>query len=167
MQKIITIIIVIVLVIVAGIYFIASNKKANNIPENISPTTTTTSSSNNSTTPTGNNITIQVPNDSASLVIDNSGVVQTPQDVTIDINNFAFNPSTVTVTAGTKVTWVNNDKVAHTVTASPTDLGDVPDSGTLAPGQSFSFTFDNAGSMIGYYCALHPMMKGTINVVVK
>lgn len=81
-------------------------------------------------------------------------------NVTVSIKNFSFNPSSLTVKTGTKVTWVNNDTVPHTVTS---DLGVLLKSPTLSPGQSFSFMFANAGSF-GYHCSIHPMMKGMIVV---
>ena len=77
----------------------------------------------------------------------------------INIQSFAFNPSTLTVKAGTKVTWTNNDSVAHTVTS---DSGKF-DSGNISPGQSFSYTFTNTGTF-NYHCTIHPMMKGTVVV---
>ncbi len=80
--------------------------------------------------------------------------------VTIGIKNFSFTPGALSIKAGTKVTWVNNDTVAHTVTA---DSGNLFDSNTLVPGQVFSFTFSAPGS-VAYHCAIHPMMKGIITV---
>lgn len=80
--------------------------------------------------------------------------------VTVSIKNFAFNPSMVTVKAGTKVTWVNNDSAPHTVTS---DSGNLLNSGTLLPGQSFSFTFNTAGT-VSYHCNIHPMMKAAVVV---
>lgn len=38
-------------------------------------------------------------------------------EVTITIENFTFNPASVTIAPGTEVTWVNNDEVAHTATS--------------------------------------------------
>ena len=77
-----------------------------------------------------------------------------------------YNPSPVGITVGTNVTWKNNDNTAHTVTeGSPS--GNTPqngfDSGILAPGQTFSHTFDKPGTT-QYYCTLHPTMLGEINV---
>lgn len=77
-------------------------------------------------------------------------------NVTVNIKNFSFEPKTLTVKPGTEVTWVNNDSVAHTVTS---DSSSILNSPTLAPGQSFSFTFAETGS-INYHCAIHPSMKG-------
>ncbi|HVU68608.1 MAG TPA: cupredoxin family copper-binding protein [Ktedonobacteraceae bacterium] len=77
----------------------------------------------------------------------------------VAIASLAFSPTSLTVKVGTKVTWTNNDTVAHTVTS---DQGAF-DSGTLAVGQSFSFTFTKAGTY-HYHCDIHPFMKATITV---
>ncbi|MDQ3694926.1 MAG: ScyD/ScyE family protein [Chloroflexota bacterium] len=79
--------------------------------------------------------------------------------LTIDIRNFAFNPSTVTVPVGTTVTWTNADTVAHTASAN----GGAFNSGNLNPGQSYSHTFAAAGTF-DYACLYHPYMTGTIIV---
>jgi plastocyanin len=77
-----------------------------------------------------------------------------------------YRPSPVTVTIGTVVTWTNNDNTGHTVTeGSPS--GNTPtngfDSGILAPGKTFTHTFDESGT-VQYYCTLHPTMSGEIIV---
>jgi plastocyanin len=83
-----------------------------------------------------------------------------PSAITVSIKNFAFDPAMVSVKAGTTVTWINNDSVSHTVTS---DSGNFLNSATLAPGESFSFTFATPGTE-SYHCAIHPMMKGTVTV---
>jgi plastocyanin len=77
----------------------------------------------------------------------------------VTVQNMAFNPATLTIPKGTTVTWTNSDPVAHTVTAS----GGAFNSGHLNPGQTFSHTFDQAGTF-DYQCTYHPYMKGTIVV---
>jgi plastocyanin len=77
----------------------------------------------------------------------------------IEIKDYAFTPATLTVAAGTTVTWTNNDAVPHTATASDGTF----DSGNLNPGQSFSFTFPTPGSF-PYVCQYHAGMQGTIVV---
>jgi plastocyanin len=81
--------------------------------------------------------------------------------VTISIGNMdttSFVPNTFTVKRGTTVTWTNRDSVDHTVT------GNGWASGLLAPGASYSYTFNSAGSF-DYACTVHPTMQGTVNVV--
>ena len=73
----------------------------------------------------------------------------------INIQNFAFNPGTLTVKKGTAVTWINNDSATHQIKSATFN------SGQLGKGQSFSFTFDTAGSF-DYSCAIHPSMTGKI-----
>jgi len=77
----------------------------------------------------------------------------------VEIKDFAFNPANLTITAGTTVTWTNNDTVPHTVTAADGSF----DSGTLSPGDTFTHTFTSAGSF-DYHCDFHPNMQGTIVV---
>jgi plastocyanin len=77
------------------------------------------------------------------------------------INNFAFSPANITVKKGTTVTWMNNDSTTHTVTENDGQKG--PDSGDLATGKSYSFTFESNGTF-KYHCAIHPEMTGTVIV---
>jgi plastocyanin len=78
----------------------------------------------------------------------------------VKITNFAFKPGTIHVKPGQTIRFVNNDSVAHTVTATK---GARFDSGNLKPGKSFSVKAGKAGT-IRYICLIHPDMKGTIKV---
>jgi len=80
-----------------------------------------------------------------------------PDQVVID--NFAFKPATLTVKAGTKVTWINHDDVPHTATSTDKRFN----SGTLDTDGQFSFVFTDPGTY-DYFCALHPKMTGQITV---
>ena len=75
------------------------------------------------------------------------------------ISNFAFTPSVITIKKGTVVTWTNSDGVPHTVTSSSGTF----DSGLIASGKTYSFTFTTAGTY-DYICAFHPSMRGKIIV---
>lgn len=80
----------------------------------------------------------------------------------VTISNFAFSPATITVKAGTKVTWTNQDDVRHSVSPdSPS--ADFSDGSLFGKGESYSFTFTKAGTY-KYHCAPHPYMKGTVVV---
>jgi len=79
---------------------------------------------------------------------------------TVSIKNFAFNPSSLIVKTGTKVTWINNDGTSHTVTS---DSGNLLDSAVIAPGGTFEFTFGDPGT-VNYHCRIHSSMKGQIIV---
>lgn len=78
---------------------------------------------------------------------------------TVSIQNTSFSPSTLNIPGGTTVMWVNNDNVEHEVVS---DNG-VFDSGVLSPGESFNFTFTEAGDY-PYHCSLHPSLIGIIVV---
>ena len=78
------------------------------------------------------------------------------------IKNFSFIPSNVKIKKGTKVIWVNNDTTTHTIVADAgTGVG--MNSDKLTPGDSYAYTFPNAGTFT-YHCGLHPSMIGTVTV---
>ena len=81
-------------------------------------------------------------------------------EVPVDIRDFAYGPDRVEIAAGDTVTWTNQDEVPHTATGEERD---VLQSGTIAPGASFSQVFPEAGEF-GYFCEFHPNMTGTIVV---
>ncbi|MBI2411574.1 MAG: cupredoxin domain-containing protein [Candidatus Kerfeldbacteria bacterium] len=78
----------------------------------------------------------------------------------IAIEDFAFTPASLTIAAGSTVTWTNNDSSTHTVTS--TDGGDL-NSGNLAQGDTYEFTFDTPGTYT-YRCNIHTSMTGTVIV---
>ena len=81
----------------------------------------------------------------------------------VNIQGSAF-PANVDVAKGTKVTWTNKDPIAHTVTSGTRPNKDGKfDSGQLAGGATFSFTFTEAGTF-NYWCQNHSTMNGTITV---
>jgi len=77
------------------------------------------------------------------------------------IENFDYLPKEVTVAAGTKITWTNEDSAKHTATAA--DGADVFTTDTLEDGQSKSVTLDKAGRY-EYFCQFHEFMKGSVVV---
>jgi plastocyanin len=88
-----------------------------------------------------------------------TGATGGPGTNEVFIQGMAFNPGTITVTAGTTVTWTNKDAVTHTVT-STTNLFD---SGSLGTNGTFSHTFATAGTF-PYICKIHPYMTGSVTV---
>jgi plastocyanin len=80
-------------------------------------------------------------------------------DVKIDIKEFMFGPKDMTVPVGTKVTWVNDDQIPHTVA----ETHKVFRSGALDTNDNFSYVFNTPG-VFEYFCALHPQMIGKIVV---
>ena len=77
----------------------------------------------------------------------------------IKIQNFMFSPETITITAGSAVTWVNKDEEPHTVVS---DTG-LFRSGGVDTNETFVYTFDKPGSY-PYFCSLHPKMTGKVVV---
>jgi plastocyanin len=97
------------------------------------------------------------------------GTAPTPAAATggqaeVVMRNRTFQPAEITVAPGTKVTWTNEDNYPHTVTSgtrnNPTGLFD---SGNVAGGATFSYTFEEPGTY-PYYCRIHQGMDGTVIV---
>jgi plastocyanin len=85
------------------------------------------------------------------------------------LTDTAYQPNPIQVSVGNTVTWTNNDSQPHTVTSGSNGQPDnkfnsSPNfSPLLNPGQTFSFTFTQAGDY-PYFCMLHPNMVGTVTV---
>lgn len=77
----------------------------------------------------------------------------------VKIDNYTFKPATLTIAAGTTVTWKNLDDDPHTATATNGAF----DSKGLAQGDTFSFRFTKPGTYT-YHCTVHPFMQATIIV---
>src|SRR5438105_6701002 len=71
----------------------------------------------------------------------------------VDIQNFAFNPPTVTINVGDSVIWTQRDTTQHTVTSDTGDFG----SGLLALSKTYTNKFNTAGSF-DYHCTPHSFM---------
>src|SRR5215471_13182038 len=78
---------------------------------------------------------------------------------TVTMAGMAFSPGTITVSAGTTITWKNTDNMAHTVTADDNSF----DSGNIAAGSNYSRTFTVAGTY-NYHCTIHAGMNGKVIV---
>jgi plastocyanin len=78
----------------------------------------------------------------------------------VEIVDFAYDPDPVTIEAGGKVIWQNEDSAPHTATAEDGSF----DTGTLEEGKLKSETFKEPGTY-AYICSIHPDMEGTVEVV--
>ena len=78
----------------------------------------------------------------------------------IGIDNFNFSPPLLTIRAGTKVTWINNDDVPHLIVNVQRRF---KQSSVLDTDQKFSATLTVPGTY-DYFCSLHPKMQGKIIV---
>jgi plastocyanin len=79
--------------------------------------------------------------------------------IEVNIDNFAFTPSVITVKADTQVTWVNHDDIPHTVDSTEGKFK----SGALDTNDKFEFRFTQPGEY-PFYCRMHPKMTGKIIV---
>src|SRR5688572_19229351 len=97
----------------------------------------------------------------AALILFVLGSIELARAAThaVTIANFAFSPPMLTVTSGDTVTWTSEDSTVHTATSATGAF----DSGDLAQGESFSFTFTTPGTY-AYICSPHPDMTGQIVV---
>jgi len=78
----------------------------------------------------------------------------------VEISGFEFVPSKVTIQAGGKVIWMNEDADEHTATLDDGSFS----TGPLAEGKLKSESFKTPGTYT-YYCEIHPDMKGVVEVV--
>jgi plastocyanin len=86
-------------------------------------------------------------------------IAQTADPARIVVKDFMFQPTSLTVKAGSTVTWTNMDEEPHTVVST----GGVFRSNALDTKDSFSFKFDQPGTY-RFVCSIHPQMVGTIVV---
>jgi plastocyanin len=77
----------------------------------------------------------------------------------VEIQDFRYGPTEVTVPVGTRVTWTNHDEEPHTITSATGAFG----STGLGHDETFTQTFTRPGRY-AYFCALHPQMKATVVV---
>jgi plastocyanin len=140
-KPVIALIAVVVIVVVGGGIVLATHKSSNDMsPMDMSKTTTAGKDGAGAGTPEANSTSNQ-----------------------ITIKNFAYSLSHTTVKVGTTVTWTNEDSAAHTVTTSNGPV--MFDSGSIATGKSYSFTFTKAGDY-KYFCSFHPSMtSATVTVI--
>jgi len=84
--------------------------------------------------------------------------------VNVSIGDDFFSPQTVTINVGDTIKWTNNGFAPHTATSGTScPIGNGKwDSGVLSHGQSFSFTFTQAGTL-PYFCSIH-CFTGTVVV---
>jgi plastocyanin len=105
------------------------------------------------------------------MVAPNAGA-QSQKVATVSIRDFYFEPSQLVIEPGTTVQWVNEGTTQHTVLA--TSPAGTFLSGTLNPGESFTYTFPQRfprpspdrstvqPGMFRYICKIHPEMKGSV-----
>jgi plastocyanin len=78
----------------------------------------------------------------------------------VSIEDFIYEPASVVVPQGTKLTFTNHDSSPHTATSTESGAFE---SGTIKEDRTGSITLEKPGTF-SYYCAFHPFMKGKIVV---
>ncbi|MEP6989527.1 MAG: plastocyanin/azurin family copper-binding protein [bacterium] len=90
-----------------------------------------------------------------------TGTGVTPTVTTsVTLQNTAFNPSSIQVSAGAVVTYTNSDGIAHNVTFSSATIGGTGDFTTGAK----TLTMPTAAGSYDYHCSIHPGMTGSVTV---
>jgi plastocyanin len=120
------------------------------VPPAAAPTVNTTAATTPATTGT---------QPAASNGLTSAAASAGPATGAIAISDSGFTPATFRLALGGTLTFANNGKAAHTVTATDGSF----DSDMIRSGGSWAHTFSTAGSFT-YSCILHPNMKGTVQV---
>lgn len=158
MNKNIIIGIVVVILVAGGIYWFMQSQ---NSASNTSPYgTTATSSPTPAAAPAANPP--PAPTTNPSLAPGPTSLppqTSAPAVHNVTIQNFSFNPSSITVKKGDTVIWTNKDPMGHTVTGN----NGGPSSQTVDTNATYSYTFNSIGTF-PYHCSIHPSMTGTVTV---
>ena len=81
----------------------------------------------------------------------------------VNIRSMQFDPNTITLMPGARITWTNTDSVAHSVVS---DDGISFNSNSISAGGTYTFTPSSLGTY-AYHCGIHPAVKGIIYVVTR
>lgn len=119
-------------------------------------------------TPTATPVAKGTPTSTAAGPPEATPIAGTPSAVSgkvfeASMQSLKFIPPEIDIEAGTTVGWKNEDTVAHTVTHRMKVEDQLFSSPLIAPGDSFSFTFETPGTY-AYYCMPHPFMTGAVVV---
>jgi len=79
--------------------------------------------------------------------------------IAVTIQQYAYQPATLIVAAGSRLTFTNRDATAHTATSTSPPF----DTGTINPGHSASVTLTKPGTY-SYICSFHPFMHAIVQV---
>ena len=95
----------------------------------------------------------------ASLAVGFTAADASAEEHRVEIKGLKYKPAKLKIKKGDKVVWVNSDDRDHTVVSDDEAF----DSGKIAAGETFEFTFEKAGKH-SYGCDYHPRMKGVVEV---
>jgi amicyanin len=142
------VVIILGLILFAALFVVACTPKP--------PIIINTTNTNTNTTIISNNNTNTVQTEDIAQNETSAG----SKAYSIDISNFAFSDTVLTIKKGDTVTWTNKDSAPHTVTS---DSGRELDSPRMSQSETYSHTFNTAG-IFNYHCAVHPDMTAKIIV---
>lgn len=94
------------------------------------------------------------------IYVGSSPTPTTGATIPVSIQDFAYQPATISARAGDTIVFTNNDSVPHTVTQDPAGSGF--QSAPLDPGTTYTLTIDEPGTY-PFFCEFHPGMTGTIS----
>ena len=151
MKKSTVVAIIVVALFLVGGGFLALASRPNKNEETTTPDSTSGAQQDNQ-----QNTADQQPKESTNSPANASATDE------VEIEDFAFQPSAITVKKGTTVTWTNKDNVQHSIVPD-TQSNAFDGSELLTKDESYSFTFNTPGTY-PYHCGPHPNMKGTVVV---
>lgn len=93
-----------------------------------------------------------------SLLASCSSDTNKPKTFTVEIKDMKFVPETVTVAKGDTVIWINKDMVTHDITEEASKTWS---SGPLKSDSSWKMAVTDESD---YYCSIHTVMKGHIEI---
>ncbi len=96
----------------------------------------------------------------SAKIITGGAVSTNLNENTIQIKNYAFDPSDINVTGGSIITITNDDSVAHTVTADDESF----DTGLIQPGKSIKLEIPPKDGIYEYASTPYPYMRGKMIV---
>ena len=99
---------------------------------------------------------------SKSSLNDPNGGGGAPPENPISMKGSVYSIPSITLAAGSKITWINDDNMVHTVTANDGSFN----SGDINPGGQFIYTFNTVGTF-NYHCVHHTGMTGVVTIVIR
>lgn len=147
--------VIVAIFVLGGVGFAAMNMNKKDDAKDDTATSQSTDNSNN--TPSANTPSSSADTQPTTPATTNNATAD------VEIKNSDFSPKTITIKVGTKVTWTNKDSLQHDVATDKNYGDDFKSSELLSRGETYSFTFNKAGTYT-YHCTPHPFMRATVVV---
>ena len=128
-----------------------------------SPTATTNTAPNTPTATSSGNGYGKYGNTTPTTTTAPTGATKSATITTDSSGQFTFSPTSMTISVGTTIVWMNTTQTPHTVTSNDGKSFNSGDSTPIGPNATFSWKFTKTGTF-AYHCDFHPYMKATIIV---